>query len=146
MKTGGSISPLPLSSWVKKYEEIVGEFILDPEEKIWWRPDKGFFTWVIDYERKRILFPKMIGDGRYMRKVIYDIMMAARPYGVDRLVFCTRSRRHADVYLKLLGGRETEEMVFSPKAGEERPLYQIEVSWDDTKWKNGGIVHGREKV
>lgn len=146
MKMRGGQPPLPLSSWVKKYEEYVGKFILDPEEQLWWRPDKGFFTWVIDWNKKRVLVPKMIGDGRHMRKIIYDIMVEARRYGINTLVCCTREKRMANIYLKLLGGKETEEKIFSPVTGENDPLYQIVVTLDDTKWKNGGIVHGREKV
>ncbi|NCA74464.1 MAG: hypothetical protein EOM93_06455 [Gammaproteobacteria bacterium] len=129
-----------LEEWISEYKRTVGEWEVSDSEILWFRPEYGFFTWIVDYEGKRILIPKMIGDGRYMRKLIYDMTVEASGYGVDRVCFCTRSLRHARAYGRILGGKTREEMAFSPVSGKDERLYRIEVSLSETKMK-GVVAH-----
>ena len=97
--------PKTLDEWIEVYEDRGGddtEFIMNPDETLVWNPENGFFSWCLDAERKMIVIPKMVGNGRHWRNTIFRMMSMIRHTGVDRVLVC--SRRPPKVYLRVHGG------------------------------------------
>ena len=127
--------PKTFEEWVEVYERRSGddvEFIVSEGEQVYYHPDHGFFTWWIDYENGRMVIPKMVGNGKFLRHIIYKMMVDLRPTGCDEIYCC--SNRPPEVYTSVLGGKldKTEEKI-DEETGEKRTLYFYIVTFDDTK-------------
>lgn len=128
-----------LDEWISEYKRTAGEWEVSDVEEVWFRPEYGFFTWCLDWERKWLIIAKMCGDGRYMRKVIYDIATICRPYGFEHLLFCTR--KHVKAYLRIAGGKLLKTgMLFNARTKRDEPIYHILISWEDVVEKGGAVL------
>lgn len=128
-----------LDEWIAEYKRTAGEWEVSDVETVWFRPEYGFFTWCLDWERKWMVVPKMCGDGRLMRKVIYDMMTVCRPYGFEGVLFCTR--KHVKAYLRVLGGKLLKtEATFNTRTKRDEPIHYILVSWEDVVEKGGAVL------
>ena len=121
--------------WVDVYERRAGDdvhFQLVEGGQIFYNPEHGFFTWWVDHKKKRLVIPKMVGNGRFLRHVIFKMVKELEPLGFREILCC--SRRRPEVYLRVLGGRfdHVEETV-NINTGKKEPLYYYVVSLDDTK-------------
>jgi hypothetical protein len=129
------IGPKTFEEWADVYERRAGDdvhFQLDPREQIFFNPEYGFFTYWVDHWKGRLVIPKMVGNGKYLRHVIFEMVKQLEPLGFREILCC--SRRRPEVYLRVLGGRfdHVEETV-NINTGKKEPLYYYVVSLDDTK-------------
>lgn len=134
--------PKTFDEWVEVYERRAGDdvhFIVDEFEQIFFNPDLGFFTYWIDIKKKRIVIPKMCGDGNILRRIVFEMIEKLEPEGFREILCC--SRRRPEVYLRVLGGRfdHVEETV-NLNTGKKEPLYFYVVSLDDSKEAEKGDV------
>jgi hypothetical protein len=91
----------------------------------------GFFTYYYDPESRELLIPKMCGDGKYWRRLIYKMAKAAR--GITRGVYCCTKRNPA-AYMRVLGGTLAKmEHVYDFRTGKRRTLWYIFITFKDTK-------------
>jgi len=130
--------PKPFEEWVDVYERRAGDdvhFQLDPREQIFFNPEYGFFTYWVDHWKKRLVIPKMCGEGKILRRIVYEMVKEIEPLGF-REIFCC-SRRRPEVYLRVLGGKfDHEEVSVNIRTGKEEPMYYYIVSLDDVKEAN----------
>ncbi len=121
--------------WVDVYERRAGDdvhFQLVEGEQIFYNPEHGFFTWWVDHKKKRLVIPKMVGNGRFLRHVIFKMVKELEPLGFREILCC--SRRRPEVYLRVLGGHfDHMEETVNLNTGKKEPLYYYVVSLDDTK-------------
>ena len=121
--------------WIDVYERRAGDdvhFQLVEGEQIFYNPEHGFFTWWVDHKKKRLVIPKMVGNGRFLRHVIFKMVKELEPLGFREILCC--SRRRPEVYLRVLGGRfDHMEETVNLNTGKKEPLYYYVVSLDDTK-------------
>lgn len=139
--------PKSFEEWVEVYERRAGDdvhFVITPGEQIFYNPDKGFFSYWIDHENKRLLIPKMCGDGKFLRQVVFQMVRELEPLGFRKIMCC--SRRRPEVYLRVLGGEfDHMEERFNINTGKKEPLYYYTVTLDDTKEaKKDGQIPCRE--
>ena len=103
-----------------------------PDEQIFYNSEYGFFTYWVDYKKKRLVIPKMVGNGKFLRHVIFDMVRELEPLGFREILCC--SRRRPEVYLRVLGGKlDHIETSVNLNTGKEEPMYFYIVSLDDTK-------------
>lgn len=127
--------PKTLDEWIEVYEDRGGddtEFLMSEGETLVWSPEKGFFTWCLDAERKMIVIPKMVGDGRHWRNKLFNMMSLIRHTGVDRVLAC--SRRPPKVYQRVLGGELYKvEYKYNFLTKKSDALWFYIISFSDTK-------------
>ena len=132
---GDFTGPKTFEEWVDVYERRAGDdvhFQLVPDEQIFYNSEYGFFTYWVDYKKKRLVIPKMVGNGKFLRHVIFDMVRELEPLGFREILCC--SRRRPEVYLRVLGGKlDHIETSVNLNTGKEEPMYFYIVSLDDTK-------------
>ena len=97
--------PKSFGGWIALYEERVhGTFEISPMEELIFDRQHGFFTWTYNPETGHLLIPKMVGDGRYWRRIISDWAKRLQEKYTDfnGILFCTT--RKAEVYIRAAGG------------------------------------------
>jgi hypothetical protein len=128
--------PKSFEEWVRLYEERDSdtEYVLSPGEKIVFDPMYGFFTYCPDMEGKQILVPKMCGDGRHWRPMIYKLCVATRHLGIKGVLCCTK--RNPEAYRRVLGGKLVRmEQSYDFRTGKHHILWFIFITPEDTKEK-----------
>lgn len=123
--------PKPFGEWVSIYCGKDGsDFILDEREELFFDREHGFFTWMIDPDKKHLLIPKMCGDGRYWRPIIYGMLLWFRDSfgGFESVRFCTK--RNPAAYIRLIGGSLCKQ-----EAHGNKTISWIEVTPENTKTK-----------
>jgi hypothetical protein len=126
--------PKTFGEWVRVYEgrDSDTDYVVDPDERIRWHPMHGFFTYWYDARNKQLVIPKMCGNGKFWRKVIHDMVLAAGP-GVCRGVYCC-FKRNPIAYSRVLGGRVTGvERSYDFKRKKGSTLWYIFITPKDTK-------------
>lgn len=121
--------PKSLDAWIEVYRRRVTEdrdVCFLPDEEFVFFPEFGFFTFVFDLPGRCVIIPKMCGDGRFLRRKVFELVKAVEYLGF-RFIRCF-SRRPPEVYLRVLGGR----LDYVEDRGGA-PLYHYVVSLDDTK-------------
>jgi hypothetical protein len=130
--------PKTFEEWVEVYEERDSdtEYVLSPGERIVYDPMYGFFTYCFDAAKGELLIPKMCGDGKHWRPIIYKLVKATRHLGIKGVLCCTK--RNPVVYMRVLGGTLRKmEHVYDFQTGKQRTLWFIFISLDDTKERRG---------
>jgi hypothetical protein len=128
------VGPKTFEEWVKIYEERDSdtEYVLTPGERVVFDPMHGFFTYYFHAESKEILIPKMCGNGKHWRPVIYKLVQATQHLGVKGVLCCTK--RNPVMYMRVLGGTlRRMEISYDFRTGKEHTLWFIFVSLKDTK-------------
>lgn len=124
-----------LAEWIEVYERRAGDdvrFRLEEGEHVYYHPEHGFFTWrLCENHGGRISIPKMCGNGRVLRRMVYEFVKASRHLGVREIMCC--SRRRPELYRdRVLGGRlDSVEYTKNINSGRVEPLYFYVVSLDD---------------
>ncbi len=123
--------PKTFAEWVEAYVERDSdtEYVLTPGERVIFDPMHGFFTYSFDAASNEILVPKMCGDGKYWRPLIYALVLASGARGV----YCC-TKRNPRTYQRILGGelvKMTHEYDF--RTGKETTLWYIFITPKDTK-------------
>jgi hypothetical protein len=107
--------PKSRGEWIQAYvdRDSDTEYVTYPGEEMKWDEEHGFFTYLYDAESRLLAIPKMCGDGKHWRKLIYRMVMATRgePWFIRGAYCCTK--RNPAAYMRILGGRlvkqETKE-------------------------------------
>lgn len=126
--------PKTFEEWVRVYKERDSdtEYVLYPGEDARWHPMYGFFSFWYDAESRELVIPKMCGDGKYWRKVIYEMVKAAGPEVCRGVLCCTK--RNPRAYTRVLGGKLRRlEYTFDFETKKGRALWFIFITMDDTK-------------
>ena len=136
----GPKAPRTFEEWVEAYEERDGsKFALSPGEKIYWHRDHGFFTILYDAGSGTLLVPKMCGDGKYWRPLIYEIAKKGATEGhcLKSLYLCTK--RNPAAYMRVIGGTLSKmEYKYDFVTGKGRTIWYISINWENTKEGKGG--------
>jgi hypothetical protein len=130
----GPKAPGTFDEWKEAYEERNSdtEYVISPGERVVFDPAHGFFTYYFDAASREILIPKMCGDGKHWRKLIYKLARSTRHLGVKGVLCCTK--RNPVSYMRILGGRlRRMEHVYDFETGKEHTLWFIFISFKDTK-------------
>jgi hypothetical protein len=105
--------PKSLAEWIRVYEERDSdtEYVLYPGEELRWHPLHGFFTFIYDPAVRLLLIPKMCGDGKFWRKLIYQMVLRTRgePWLTKGAYCCTK--RNPKAYMRILGGTLDKQEV-----------------------------------
>lgn len=131
--------PKTLEEWIDVYERRAGDdvhFQLTDGEEIYYHPDHGFFSCFLCYDKHLISIPKMCGDGKFLRHIVWDMVRQMEPYGFRGVLLCSRHR--PKVYCKVIGGK-LDHIEYTVNLNTERrePLYFYVVTLDDTKEGDG---------
>lgn len=129
--------PKTFEEWVRVYEERDSdtEYVLSPGERVVFDPMHGFFTYAFDAETKTILVPKMCGDGKHWRRLIYKMVKAGGRIGVRGVLCCTK--RNPRAYMRILGGKLRKmEHTYDFVTGKNTTLWFIYITPEDTKEAN----------
>ena len=104
--------PMSFGSWALVYEERdKSKFELSEGEELYFDRERGFFTWMYDFEKGWLLIPKMCGDGRYFRRKVFAMVDRLRASGVPCVgAYCVTKRR-PEVYMRVLGGELVKQEV-----------------------------------
>ena len=139
-RPGDMTGPKSLEEWIDVYERRAGDdvhFTLEDGEHIYYHPEHGFFTWKLceDHEG-RISVPKMCGNGRILRRMVYEFVKELEPLGIREIMCC--SRRRPELYRdRVLGGRfDRVEYTKNLNSGEVEPLYFYIVTVDDYRGRD----------
>jgi hypothetical protein len=128
------VGPKTFEEWVEVYEERDSdtEYVLSPGERVVYDPMHGFFTYYFDAASGEILIPKMCGDGKHWRPLIYKLAKATRHLGIKGVLCCTK--RNPVAYMRVIGGAlRRMEYAYDFQKGEGRTLWFIFISFNDTK-------------
>lgn len=133
---GDFTGPKTFEEWIDVYERRAGDdvhFQLDEDEHIYWHPDNGFFTWYVCREHAgRISVPKMCGNGKVLRRMVWELVKAMESQGFHEVMLC--SRRRPEVYCRVIGGRlDHIEYTVNLNTGRREPLYFYVINFEDTK-------------
>ena len=132
--------PKSLEEWIDVYERRAGDdvhFRLDDGEHIYYHPDHGFFTWLVcENHPGRISIPKMCGNGKILRRMVYELVKECTHLGIREVMCCSRHR--PEVYMKrVLGGRfDRVTYTVNLNTGKLEPLYFYVISVDDYKGRD----------
>lgn len=132
--------PKTLEEWIDVYERRAGDdvrFTLVEGEHIYHHPDHGFFTWLVCEECPgRIAIPKMCGNGKVLRRMVYELVKECEHLGIREVMCCSRHR--PEVYMKrVLGGRfDSVTYTVNLNTGKLEPLYFYVISVDDYKGRD----------
>jgi hypothetical protein len=92
----------------------------------------GFFSFWYDARNRELVIPKMCGDGKHWRKLIYKMASAAGPDLCRGVLCCTK--RNPKAYMRVIGGKLRRlEYSFDFETKKHKALWFIFISWDDTK-------------
>jgi hypothetical protein len=125
--------PKSFEEWVRVYEERDSdtEYVISSGERIVKDPMHGFFTYWYDAEHRELVIPKMCGDGKFWRKVIYEMVLAAGD--MCRGVLCC-TKRNPKAWVRVHGGRlRRVEYTFDFETKKSRALWFIFITPGDTK-------------
>jgi hypothetical protein len=128
------VGPKTFEEWVEVYEERDSdtEYVLSPGERVVYDPMRGFFTYCFDAANGEILIPKMCGDGKHWRPLIYRLAQATRHLGIKGVLFCTK--RNPITFMRVAGGKLAKmQHVYDFTTGKNYVLWFIRVTFDDTK-------------
>jgi hypothetical protein len=127
------VGPKSLEEWIEVYEERDdSKYLLSPNERVVYDPLHGFFTYCFNAAKGEILIPKMCGDGKYWRPLIYKLAKATQHLGVKSVLCCTK--RNPEAYMRIIGGSlRRMEYVYDFQTGRQRTLWFIVISKNDTK-------------
>jgi hypothetical protein len=130
--------PKTFEEWKEAYEERGNKYILAPGEREKYHPLHGFFTYWYDAESKEIVIPKMCGDGKYWRPLIYKLALAGRrAFGAKGVYCCTE--HNPLTWLRIHGGTLRKmEHTYDFTTGKSSTLWFIFITPEDTKEKRGG--------
>lgn len=140
-RPGDFKGPKTLEEWIDVYERRAGDdtrFVLEDGEHIYYNPDKGFFTWrVSENNPRRLTVPKMCGDGRFLRHIVYELLKGCAGLGISEVLCC--SRRRPELYMKrVLGGRfDCVKYTKNLNTGKTEPLYFYVITAEDFKERDG---------
>ena len=97
--------PMSFGSWVAVYEERDrSKFELSQGEELAFDRQHGFFTWKYDFKEHWLLIPKMCGDGKIFRRIVFAMYDTLRANGIPcKGVYCV-TKRKPEVYMRVLGG------------------------------------------
>jgi hypothetical protein len=125
------IGPKSRDEWIQAYvdRDSDTEYVTEPGEVMVWDETHGFFTYLFDAESRLLVIPKMCGDGKHWRKLIYRMYRATRgePWWTRGVYCCTK--RNPKAYMRILGGRVVKREI---KANGQ-VLSFILISPEDTK-------------
>ena len=130
--------PKTFEEWVAIYKgkDSDTEYVLSPGEQVVFDPMHGFFTYSFDPETREILIPKMCGDGKYWRKLIYEMVLKTKTLGVKGVYCCSKANPAA--YMRILGGRLVKmEHTYDFRTGKETTLWYFSITPENTKEKGG---------
>jgi hypothetical protein len=124
------VGPKSRDEWIRVYEERDSdtEYVTYPGEQMAWHPMHGFFTYFFDPETRLITIPKMCGDGKYWRKVIFEMAQMTRQLLGTRGVYCC-TKRNPKAYMRILGG----ELVKQEHRDDGTVLSYIFITFGNTK-------------
>lgn len=75
-RPGDLSGPKSLEAWIEVYERRCGhgcKFSPQPDELVYFHPEHGFFTYLIDYCQRALVMPVMCGDGAFLRAVCWEM-------------------------------------------------------------------------
>lgn len=132
-RSGDFKGPKSLSAWIDVYERRAGDdvhFRLEDGEHVYYNENYGFFTWFVCEDHPGLIsIPKMCGDGRFLRRLVWRFVKES---GMRGVYLC--SRRRPEVYCRVLGGRlDHVDHTVNLNTGRREPLYFYVVTLDDTK-------------
>ncbi len=138
-RAGDLKGPKSLEAWIEVFKRRAGDdepFALKDNEYLYYHPEHGFFTWFVCERPGRISIPKMCGNGRVLRRMIYEFVKASAHLGVREVLCC--SRRPPEVYMKrVLGGRlDRVEFTKNLNTGRVEPMYFYVITVDDFKGRD----------
>jgi hypothetical protein len=126
--------PKTFEEWVRIYEERDSdtEYVTYPGERRVFDEEYGFFTYWYDAGSRELVIPKMCGDGKHWRNVIYEMVRAAGPEKCRGVLCCTK--RNPAAYMRVLGGKlRRVEHSFDFETRKNKTLWFIFITLDDTK-------------
>jgi hypothetical protein len=128
--------PKTLEQWIDVYERRAGDDVhyqLEDGEHLYFSPEHGFFTWrICENHPGWISIPKMCGDGKFLRHVVWDFVKHLERFGINSVLLCSRHR--PEVYCRIIGGRwDHTDYTVNLNTGRREPLYFYVVTLDDTK-------------
>ena len=141
-RPGDLSGPKSLEAWIEVFKRRAGDdepFALKEDEHLYYHPEHGFFTWfVCENHPGRISIPKMCGDGRVLRRMVYELVRSAEHLGIREVMCC--SRRRPKLYMtRVLGGRlDRVEQTVNLGTGKPEPMYFYVVTVDDFKERDEG--------
>ena len=104
--------PMSFGSWVACYEERdKSKFELTEGEELAFDRNRGFFTWKYDFGQHWLLIPKMVGDGRFFRRQIFEMVETLRRFGIPCVGAYCVTKRKPEVYMRVLGGELVKQEV-----------------------------------
>jgi hypothetical protein len=128
----GPNAPRTEEEWFDAYEERGNKYIIGPDEKKAFNPERGFFTYRLDAQRKEIWITQMCGDVRFWRPFIWKLIRETRHLGIKGLVYHTL--RNPAAFMRLTGGTPRGvECSIDFQTGRTRLGWFIFISQDDAK-------------
>lgn len=143
-RPGDLKGPKSLAEWIEVYERRAGDdvrFRMQEDEHLYYHPEHGFFTWFLCQEEANaglISIPKMCGNGKLLRRIVYEMVKGAAELGIRGVLCC--SRRRPELYSKrVLGGKlHHVEYTKNLNTGAVEPMYFYVVSLEDYKGRDVG--------
>ena len=89
-RAGDLKGPKSLEAWIEVFKRRAGDdepFALKDNEHLYYHPEHGFFTWLVCERPGRISIPKMCGNGRVLRRMVYEFVRAAEHLGIREVLF-----------------------------------------------------------
>lgn len=127
-----------LDEWIAIFRKRLGAdepFVMHEREHVVYFPKDGFFTWTTSDTPGFINIHKMCGNGRRLRRIIYDFVIEAKLKGV-----CFSTRRIPGVYERVLGVRlQKVTDVFNPETNRVEPFYSYTALPDDFKGRDKNV-------
>lgn len=103
---------MSFGSWVAVYEERdKSRFELSEGEELAFDRNRGFFTWKFDFKKHWLLIPKMCGDGRHWRRIVFAMVDQLNASGVPCVGAYCVTKRKPEVYMRVLGGELIKQEV-----------------------------------
>jgi hypothetical protein len=103
----GPKAPRTFEEWVEAYEERDGsKYVLSPGERPVYderHPERGFFTFYFDVQKKQMIIPKMCGDGRHWKPLILGVLARLKADGLIRRIYCF-TKRNPKAFTRIFGG------------------------------------------
>jgi hypothetical protein len=130
--------PYSLDEWLRIYREHDSdtEYVSYPGELRVGDEEHGFFTYMFDAENLVLLIPKMCGDGRHWRKLIFTMVAATRHLGVIGVYCCTK--RNPRAFMRLFGGT----LVKQETKDNGQVLSYILITPENAGWRGGDSTCG----
>jgi hypothetical protein len=89
--------------WIEEYEKRTGgKVVLEPSERAFWDPEKGFLTYILDHDKRRVWLRYVCGDGKFWKPLCHDLLKRVyEDYGYDRMD--TYTHRDKRAFAKVTG-------------------------------------------